>query len=172
MARLGMGFCWTVLGLVLIFLFAPIVIVIAVSFTPSAVFSFPPEGVSLRWYQNIRNADSLLSSVWLSAQISFLATCTSLTLGTLCAIAVVRGLVPAGKAIATFMASPLMLPGLVLGIAFLQGARGIGLRDTYTTLLIAHVVITMPFIMRTVLASLSLFDFAMVDAARTLGYSY
>ena len=70
------------------------------------------------------------------------------------------------------MASPLMLPGLVLGIAFLQAARGAGLRDAYTTLLIAHVVITMPFVMRTVLASLAHFDFAMVDAARTLGYSY
>ena len=172
MARLGMGFCWAMLALVLVFLFAPIVIVVAVSFSPSTIFSFPPDGFSWRWYNAILNADTLLSSVWLSAQVAFLATCISLTLGTLCAIAVVRGLVPAGKAIATFMASPLMLPGLVLGIAFLQAARGAGLRDAYTTLLIAHVVITMPFIMRTVLASLSLFDFTMVDAARTLGYSY
>jgi putative spermidine/putrescine transport system permease protein len=50
--------------------------------------------------------------------------------------------------------------------------RELGLRDAWFSLLIAHVVITMPFIMRTVLASLSLFDFAMVDAARTLGCSY
>ena len=50
--------------------------------------------------------------------------------------------------------------------------RELGLRDAWVSLLIAHVVITMPFIMRTVLASLSLFDFAMVDAARTLGCSY
>jgi putative spermidine/putrescine transport system permease protein len=70
------------------------------------------------------------------------------------------------------MVSPLMLPGLVLGIAMLQAMRELGLRDAWFSLLIAHVVITMPFIMRTVLASLSLFDFAMVDAARTLGYSY
>jgi putative spermidine/putrescine transport system permease protein len=60
----------------------------------------------------------------------------------------------------------------VLGIAMLQAMRELGLRDAWFSLLIAHVVITMPFIMRTVLASLSLFDFAMVDAARTLGYSY
>jgi putative spermidine/putrescine transport system permease protein len=70
------------------------------------------------------------------------------------------------------MVSPLMLPGLVLGIAMLQAMRELGLRDAWFSLLIAHVVITMPFIMRTVLASLSLFDFAMVDAARTLGCSY
>jgi putative spermidine/putrescine transport system permease protein len=172
MARLGMGFCWVMLAAVLVFLFTPILIVVAVSFSPSAIFAFPPDGFSLRWYNAIGNADSLVSSVWLSAQIAFLSTCVSLTLGTLCAIAVVRGLVPAGKAIATFMASPLMLPGLVLGIAFLQAARGIGLRDAYMTLLLAHIVITMPFIMRTVLASLSLFDFTMIDAARMLGYSY
>jgi putative spermidine/putrescine transport system permease protein len=60
----------------------------------------------------------------------------------------------------------------VLGIAMLQAMRELGLRDAWFSLLIAHVVITMPFIMRTVLASLSLFDFAMVDAARTLGCSY
>ena len=70
-----------------------------------------------------------------------------------------RGYFPGRTAIATFMVSPLMLPGLVLGIAFLQAAREFGLRDAYATLLIAHVVITLPFIMRTVLASLSLFDF-------------
>lgn len=172
MARLGTIFCWTMLGVVLVFLFTPIVIVVAVSFSPSSVFSFPPSGFSLRWYQAIARSDTLGGALWLSVQIAFLATCISLTLGTLCAIAVVRGLVPGGKAIATFMASPLMLPGLVFGIACLQAARSVGLRDAYTTLLIAHVVITMPFIMRTVLASLSLFDFSMVDAARVLGYSY
>jgi putative spermidine/putrescine transport system permease protein len=110
--------------------------------------------------------------VWLSIQIAFLSTCISLLLGTLCAIAIVRRYVPGGAAIATFMASPLMLPGLVFGIAFLQAARTFGLWDSYTSLLIAHVVITMPFVMRTVLASLSLFDFTMIDAARMLGCSY
>ncbi len=170
--RISLAFCWLMLGLVLVFLFMPIVIVLAVSFTESAVFSFPPQGFSLKWYSSIRNADGLLASAWLSAQVAFISTCVSLVLGTLCAIAVVRRMVPGGDAIATFMASPLMIPGLVLGIAFLQSARLIGLNDAYTTLLIAHVVLTMPFIMRTVLASLSMFDFSMVDAARMLGCSY
>jgi putative spermidine/putrescine transport system permease protein len=65
-----------------------------------------------------------------------------------------------------------MLPGLVLGIAMLQWFRLLGLRDATLSLLIAHVVITMPYVMRTVLASLSLFDFTLIDAARTLGFSY
>ena len=164
--------CWLILGLVLVFLFMPIAFVVAVSFTESAVFSFPPQGFSLRWYSAIRNADGLLASAWLSTQIAFISTCLSLVLGMLCAIAIARRAVPGGDAIATFLASPLMIPGLVLGIAFLQAARTAGLRDAYTTLLIAHVVLTMPFIIRTILASLNLFDFSMIDAARMLGYSY
>jgi putative spermidine/putrescine transport system permease protein len=167
-----MALCWAALALVLAFLLAPILIVIAVSFSPSAIFSFPPEGFSWRWYEAVGRSDTLLSSVWLSVQIAFLSTCISLLLGTLCAIAIVRRYVPGGAAIATFMASPLMLPGLVFGIAFLQAARSFGLWDSYTSLLVAHVVITMPFVMRTVLASLSLFDFTMIDAARMLGCSY
>jgi len=160
------------LFLTISFLLLPIVVVIPVSFTEAPIFAFPPEGFSLQWYWRIRNVDGLLSALGLSAQIAALSTAISLLLGTLCAIALVRGRLPGAEAVATFMVSPLMLPGLVLGIAMLQAMRELGLRDAWVSLLIAHVVITMPFIMRTVLASLSLFDFAMVDAARTLGCSY
>jgi putative spermidine/putrescine transport system permease protein len=172
MERLGTVVAWTALALVIGFLLLPIVVVIPISFTESTVFRFPPEGFSLQWYQRVRNVDAILSALWLSAQIAALATAISLLLGTLCAIAIVRGRLPGGTAIATFMVSPLMLPGLVLGIALLQAMREVGLRDAWWSLLLAHVVVTMPFVMRTVLASLSLFDFAMVDAARTLGCSY
>jgi putative spermidine/putrescine transport system permease protein len=172
MERLGLGIAWTALVVVILFLLLPIIVVIPVSFTEASVFRFPPEGFSLRWYEKIRTVDGLLSALWLSAQIAGLATAISLLLGTLCAIAVVRGRVPGAEAIGTFMVSPLMLPGLVLGIAMLQALRELGLRDAWISLLLAHVVVTVPFVMRTVLASLSLFDFSMVDAARTLGCSY
>jgi putative spermidine/putrescine transport system permease protein len=172
MDRLGVGLAWAAMVLVVVFLFAPILIVIPVSFTESSVFRFPPEGFSLRWYARAHEIASFYSALWLSAQIAALSTAISLVLGTLCAIAVVRRAVPGAEGIATFMVSPLMLPGLVLGIAFLQASRQVGLYDTWTTLLLAHVVVTMPFVMRTVLASLSLFDFAMIDAARTLGCSW
>jgi putative spermidine/putrescine transport system permease protein len=65
-----------------------------------------------------------------------------------------------------------MLPGLVIGIAMLQAFRAVGLRDVWLSLLIAHVAITLPYVVRTVLGALSLFDFALIDAARTLGCSY
>ncbi|MBR0644551.1 ABC transporter permease [Plastoroseomonas hellenica] len=158
--------------LTIAFLLLPIVVVIPVSFTEAPIFAFPPEGFSLQWYAKIRNVDGLLGALALSAQIAALSTGIALLLGTLAAIALVKGQVPGSAAITAFMVSPLMLPGLVLGIALLQALREVGLRDAWWSLLLAHVVITMPFVMRTVLASLALFDFAMVDAARTLGCSY
>jgi putative spermidine/putrescine transport system permease protein len=172
MERVARGVCLAALILVIAFLMLPIAVVIPVSFTEAAIFSFPPEGFSLQWYGRIRNVDGLLGALGLSAQIAALSTGISLLLGTLAAIALIKGRVPGSEAVTALMISPLMLPGLVLGIAMLQALREIGLRDAWWSLLLAHVVITMPFIMRTVLASLSLFDFAMVDAARTLGCSY
>lgn len=113
-----------------------------------------------------------MESVLLSLQIAALATAISLLLGTLAAIAVVRGSFPGREAIATFLVSPLMLPGLVLGIAMLQYFRMLGLREALPSLLLAHVIVVLPFVMRTLTAGLSLFDFALIDAARTLGLSY
>jgi putative spermidine/putrescine transport system permease protein len=172
MDRAGVAVSWLMLTVVLVFLLAPIVVVVGVSVSPSTVFDFPPDGFSLRWYQRIMQLDGFWAATRLSAEIALLATATSLVLGTLAAIAIVRGTFPGREALATFLTSPLMLPGLVVGIALARFFREFGLRDAFLSLLIAHLVVTMPFIMRTVLASLMLFDFAMIDAARTLGCSY
>lgn len=163
---------WTVAGLAAIFLLAPLAITVVASFGDSTVFSLPPPGWSLRWYERLPATRGLAASLATSVQIAALSTLAALALGTLCAIALVRGQFRGREAIATFLVSPLMLPGLVVGIAMLQGFRSFGLRDAWLSLLAAHVVITMPYVVRTVLASLSLFDFTLIEAARTLGCSY
>ncbi len=160
---------WFVAALAVIFLLSPLVITVAVSFGDSAVFSLPPPGWSTRWYERLPNTRGLAASLGTSVQIAAFSTLISLVLGTLCAIALVRGEFRGREAIATFLVSPLMLPGLVVGIAMLQGFRAMGLRDAWMSLLVAHVIITMPYVVRTVLASLSLFDFTLIEAARTLG---
>ena len=163
---------WIVMWGVVLFLLGPLVVVIGASFSASPVFNFPPEELSLRWYGNMAQLNTLLPALKLSVEIALLSTAISLVLGTLCAIAIVRTRFPGRSALTTFMVSPLMMPGLVVGIAMLQFFRLVGLFDAYPALLIGHVVITMPYVMRTVLAGLSLFDFTYIDAARVLGYSY
>jgi len=163
---------WTAALFTVVFLMTPLVVTVAVSLGSSSVFTLPPPGWSLRWYERLADTRGLVPSLVTSLQVAAFSTAIALALGTLCAIALVRGRFPGRDGIATFLVSPLMLPGLVVGIAMLQGFKAIGLREAYLSLLVAHVVITLPYVVRTVLGALSLFDFSLIDAARTLGCSY
>ena len=170
--RLTRYVVWIVAAATVIFLMTPLVVTIAVSFGSSTVFTLPPPDWSLRWYERLASTRGLLPALTVSLQVASISTAISMALGTLCAIALVRGRFPGREAISTFLVSPLMLPGLVIGIAMLQGFKSMGLRDVYASLLIAHVIITLPYIARTVVSALGLFDFSLIDAARTLGCSY
>ena len=170
--RITTATVWVVAALCAIFLMTPLVVTVLVSLGSSAVFTLPPPDWSLRWYQRLGATRGLAEALATSLQIAILSTLLSLVLGTLCAIGLVRGRFPGRDAVSTFLVSPLMLPGLVVGIAMLQGFKAMGLRATWPSLLAAHVVITMPYVLRTVHGALTLFDFSMIDAARTLGCSY
>ena len=163
---------WVAAVFTVVFLMTPLLVTVAVSFGSSSVFTLPPPDWSFRWYERLGVTRGLWPALLTSIQVAAVSTAIALVLGTLCAIAIVRGHFPGREAIATFLVSPLMLPGLVIGIAMLQGFKAASLRETYTSLLIAHVIITLPYIVRTVLGALSLFDFSLIDAARTLGCSY
>jgi putative spermidine/putrescine transport system permease protein len=165
-------FTWFIAAFTVVFLMTPLVVTIAVSFGSSTVFTLPPPDWSLRWYERLANTRGLLPALITSLQVAAISTAVAMALGTLCALALVRGRFPGREAISTFLVSPLMLPGLVIGIAMLQGFKAMGLRDIYASLLVAHVVITLPYVVRTVVGALSLFDFSLIDAARTLGCNY
>jgi putative spermidine/putrescine transport system permease protein len=169
--RLGNVLVWLVAVFAAVFLLTPLVVTVLVSFGSSAIFTLPPPGWSLRWYERLATLRGLAPLLFVSVQIAALSTLASLGLGGLAAIALARTRVAGREGIVAFLTSPLMLPGLVLGIAFLQAFRGIGLRDVWLSLLVAHVVITMPYAVRTLYSALSLFDFTLIDAARTLGCS-
>src|SRR5580704_17887878 len=158
---------WIAALFTVVFLMTPQVVTVAASFGSSGVFTLPPPDWSLRWYEKLANTRGLWPSLWTSIEVAAFATTVALVLGTLCAIALVRGRFPGRESIATFLISPLMLPGLVIGIAMLQGFKVMGLREVYVSLMVAHVVITLPYVVRTVVGALSLFDFSLIDAART-----
>jgi putative spermidine/putrescine transport system permease protein len=154
--HLGRAVMWIAALFTVIFLMTPLVVTVAVSFGSSSVFSLPPPDWSMRWYDSLAGTRGLWPSLLTSIEVAAFSTVVALVLGTLCAIALVRGHFPGREAIATFLVSPLMLPGLVVGIAMLQGFKAAGLREAYSSLL----------------GALSLFDFSLIDAARTLGCSY
>lgn len=170
--RFFQALCWAVALATVVFMLLPLVITVLVSFSASPVYTLPPPEWSFRWYEALARRSGLLDALLLSLNLALISTVVSLVLGTATAIGVARSQFRGRAAIATFAVSPLMMPGLVLGVAMLQFFREIGLRDAYWSLLLAHVVITLPFVMRTLLAAMGSFDFSMIDAARTLGLSY
>ena len=170
--RFFRALCWVVALGTVVFMLLPLVITVLVSFSSSQVYTLPPPEWSFRWYEALTRRSGLWDALLLSLNLALISTAISLILGTAAAIGVARGQFRGRAALATFAVSPLMMPGLVLGVAMLQFFREIGLRDAYWSLLLAHVVITLPFVMRTLLAAMGAFDFALVDAARTLGLSY
>lgn len=170
--RIANAMVWIVAAATVVFLLTPLAVTVAVSFGSSAVFTLPAPGWSLRWYEAMGRSRDLWPAVATSVQLAALSTLVALALGTLAAIGLLRGRFPGRDFVVTFLVSPLMLPGLVLGIAMLEAFRAAGLTHVWTSLVLAHVVITLPYVVRTVYAALSLFDFTLIDAARTLGLSY
>lgn len=154
-----------------VFMLAPLVVVVLVSFSPSSVFNLPEGQWSLRWYRAMLAKEGLADTVLLSAAVAAGATLAALVLGTLCAIAIEQGRFRGREALLAFLVSPLMMPGLVIGVALLQAFRAVGLANVFWSLLIGHVVITLPYVTRTVHASLALFDTRLLEAAQTLGLS-
>ena len=157
-----------------VFMLAPLLVVMLVSFGNSSVFNLPGadwSNWSLRWYRAMLQKDGLGATLSLSLGVAFASTVAALVLGTLCALAIEQGRFKGREALLAFLVSPLLMPGLVIGVALLQALRAIGLRDVFSALLIGHIVITLPYVTRTVHASLALFDMRLIDAAQTLGLS-
>jgi putative spermidine/putrescine transport system permease protein len=170
--RIARAASWILAVGLFAYLIAPLVVTILVSFGSSPSFVLPAPGWTARWYQMLLARDNLVPAIALSFQIAFAATGISLVVGTMSAIGLVRSTFPGREAVAALLVSPLMLPGIVLGVALLHYFRAAGLFDAKLSLLFAHTVITLPYIVRIVYAALQRFDFALIDAARTLGCTY
>jgi putative spermidine/putrescine transport system permease protein len=155
--------------LVVIFLALPILIVVPSAFSTEPSMTFPPRGFSLRWFQNILNRPEFLQAFWLSASVALIATAISLVIGTLAGIALVRYAFPGREALQVLFMTPLIFPAIVLAVGIAMVLSPLNLLRTFWGLVAAHLVITLPYIIRTVSATLSEIDKAYEEAAMTLG---
>jgi putative spermidine/putrescine transport system permease protein len=153
------------------FILAPIVVVILVSFGAREIPEFPPSALSLRWYSYALSQPVFLSSATNSAWVALTATLIATPIAICAALAIVRSSIPGKNAIQAILLAPLLVPSIVTSLALLIALSNAGLRIVTTRLVLAHTLIVLPYLVRTVLASLVQLDITLEEAGRTLGAS-
>jgi putative spermidine/putrescine transport system permease protein len=151
------------------FMTLPTVVVIAVSFNPTAILSFPPTGLSLRWYGNVLGYPQFQRAAVNSLLVTGGAVALALPIGTLAALALERGRLRRPTLWATLLLSPLVVPGVAAGLGFLILAAALGLLRSRSVLIAAHVALVLPFVVRSVWVSVRNLDPALERAAASLG---
>jgi putative spermidine/putrescine transport system permease protein len=156
-------------AIAIVFLVGPSVIVILTSLTASQSLKFPPNGLSLRWYQALLYADQMQLAAWTSLVVAFWTTLLAAALGTAAALAIGRSQRPWARVLDLLFMSPLLLPALAFGFAALVFIYQLGLRPNIPFLILGHVIVCVPFVLRTTLAALTQLDRSLLDASASLG---
>lgn len=151
------------------FLVLPTVVVIAVSFNPTAILSFPPAGLSLRWYENVLTYPQFQRAAVNSLLVTGAAVALAIPTGTLAALALERGRLRGRSVWAAVLLSPLVVPGVAAGLGFLILAAALGLLRSRSVLIAAHVALVLPFVVRSVWVSVRNLDPVIELAAASLG---
>lgn len=166
-ATIGNGF---MTGIAFTIVLLPIIVIVISSFNPSPALSFPPSEFSLRWYREFFAASDMIDGLFWSVIIAILTAVMSVILGTLGAVALVRGRFPFKRTINALLLSPLIFPGLILGVALLLYFQLLEIPPVIRVTA-AHILIGVPFALRAVLSSLDLFDIRIEEAAIVHGAS-
>lgn len=157
--------------LALLFLWAPILIVVIISFDTSKFLRFPLQGLTLSNYVAALNNEDFVTG-FINSLIIGIATAF---VATALALIIVQGTRKSSKGLGVliqgFATSPLLVPHIVLGLAFLMFYSNLALSDTYLGILIAHTIITLPYGMQSIGASLKAYNENSETVAKTLGAS-
>lgn len=156
-------------ALVLVFLVAPILIIVPLSFSSGSFFHYPLPGFSLRWYEDFFASTFWLPSVWNSLIVGSAATLLATILGTLAALGLWRARFPGQGLLLALLISPMVVPVIIIAVGVYFAFAPLGLTDGYAGLILAHATLAVPFVVITVLATLSGFDRTLLRAAASLG---
>jgi putative spermidine/putrescine transport system permease protein len=147
----------------------PVAIVLVFSFSSDASFAFPPRGFSVRWFRYLAERREFLTAASVSLQVAVIASVVAVGLGMLASLALVRERFAGKDVVEGMLMSPLVLPGIITGVAFLQFMSAVGFRPSFWRLVLAHIVICTPYAIRSISASLYGIDPALEEASRVMG---
>ena len=155
-------------GLVLFFLYAPILVMALMSFNASEFYAFPLN-FTLDWYRKLVGNAEIVSSAWRSVWIAAATTMIATTLGTAASLALFRHDFPGKKFLQAMLFPPIAIPWLIIGTAMLIFFFWIGIGRGTPAVILGHVALALPYVIVVVSARLQTFDIQLEEAARSLG---
>ncbi|KQN72523.1 ABC transporter permease [Devosia sp. Leaf64] len=155
--------------LVFIFLVGPLVIVVGSALSDTTYLTFPPQGLSLRWFQNIFEIDAFRRTILTSLQVAVISTFVALIIGIPASYAMSRYRIQLPRWLSTLFILPVLVPELVLGFSLLKNLAFQFNAPIYLSLIIGHTILILPYVIRVISASLASFDFSIEEAAISLG---
>ena len=170
MSKLLKGLGYVIIGLFILFILAPILIIIPVSFGDN-MFQFPPSGFSFDLYQQFIQDEMILSSIGLSLYIGLLSTLIACLVGLFAALGISKGYFPFKGVLETFFLGPLIVPFVTTGIGFLIFFVPLNLIDSPVSIVIAHSIVISPYVVRICLATLRQLEGVLEEAAIVHGAS-
>ncbi|MBV1903721.1 MAG: ABC transporter permease [Marinosulfonomonas sp.] len=162
---------WVILGITLTFLIGPFLIIIAASLSAGNNLAFPPQGISLKWFIKVFQIESFRASFGVSMFLAIFGTFTALVLGVPASYAMTRYKVPGAETVRLIVSSPIIVPGIIVGLALLRYLvipTGFGIGPA---LFLAHTALVLPYAVRVVSASMENLRVDMEEAALLLGCS-
>jgi putative spermidine/putrescine transport system permease protein len=157
--------------LVLLFLIAPLFVIVPLSFSKDPFFTLPVREYSLRWYEDFFGNARWMNAIANSAIAAVLTTILATTLGTLAALGISRPEFPARRLIMALLITPMIVPIVIVAVGSYLFFGQFGLTNTRTGLVLAHTALATPFVVITVTATLSTYDTNLTRAALSLGAS-
>jgi putative spermidine/putrescine transport system permease protein len=155
--------------LVFMFLVLPLIIVFGASISDTSYLTFPPQGISLRWFEKIFEIEAFRRTMLTSLQLAVLSTALALLIGIPAAYALNRHRIQLPNWLSTLFVLPVLVPELVLGFSLLKSVATEASAPIFVSLLIGHTLLVLPYAVRVVSASLASFDFSIEEAAISLG---
>lgn len=154
---------------VLVFLIAPILAVIPLSFSSNSILSYPLPGLSLRWYESVLTSPKWYLAFVNSMKIGLAATFFAVLLGTLASFGLARRQGPISSALRILILSPMIVPIVLVAVALYLFLAPLQLTNTMTGMIIAHIVIAVPFVVIPVLTAIEQLDHNLGRAAAACG---
>ncbi|KAM9863751.1 ABC transporter permease [Leucobacter sp. BZR 635] len=154
-----------------VYLLMPVLVIVPMSWSESPYLSFPPEGFTMQWYEKFFNDAAWMSSLGHSISIGLLSALLSVVLGTMGALALVRGKFPFRGAVMGVLLAPMIVPFVIVGLAVYITFLGLGLAQTTLGFVLVHTALGVPYVLINVVASLSSVDRRLEMAAMNLGAS-